>query len=161
MAMKTDKELVLILHNIRSSYNVGSLLRTADAAGVGKVFLSGYTPSVNDRFGRINKALSKTALGAEKTTKIKKINNLNSLFTDMKRAGFKIIAIEQSKESTNYKKVHPARRTAFILGNEVRGLHRNILNKCDAIAEIPMKGKKESLNVSVAGGVAIFRIMGI
>lgn len=154
------KEAVLILHDIRSEQNVGSLFRTADAAGISQMYLTGYTPTPVDRFGRPAKGIAKAALGAE-ALPYESRKMLPPLLKKLKTEGFQIIAIEQSKNSLDYKKIRIGKKAAFILGNEVTGLSSAILKLCDAVTEIPMKGKKESLNVAVAGGVALFRILGI
>ncbi len=156
--MKTS---YLILHNVRSEYNVGSIFRTADGVGVSKIFLAGYTPAPIDKFGRPVKEISKTALGAEKTIPWEQEKNISKLLKNLKKQKFQIIAIEQAKNSVDYKKIKPKFPVAFILGNEVKGISKSVLNLCDVIAEIPMKGKKESLNVSVSAGVALFRILNV
>ena len=155
------KETRLILHNIRSNHNVGSIFRTGDALGVTKIFLTGYTPTPLDKFGREVKEISKTALGAEKNIPWEKNKNVRKVIENLKKEGFQIIAIEQAKNSVDYKKIKIKGKTAFILGNEVTGILKEILSLCDVIAEIPMKGEKESLNVSVSAGVALFRILNI
>jgi 23S rRNA (guanosine2251-2'-O)-methyltransferase len=152
---------ILILHNIRSVENVGAMFRTADAVGVDKIYLTGYTPAPLDRFGRKRKDLAKSALGAEEYVPWEQKKMVCPLIAKLKRGGFQIIAIEQDKKSVDYKKVKIKSKNAFIVGAEVTGIPKNILKACDVIAEIPMKGKKESLNVSVALGVALFRILEI
>lgn len=156
-----NKNTILVLHNIRSAYNVGAIFRTADACGIGMIYLVGYTPAPIDEFGRINSGIAKSAIGAEKTVPWKKVKNIGPVLTKLKKEKFQIIAIEQSKNSVDYKKIKSKFPCAFILGEEVSGLTKNILDKCDVVAEIPMKGQKESLNVSVAAGVALFRILEI
>ena len=152
-------ENILIIHNVRSVQNVGAMFRTADAAGVDKIYLTGYTPAPLDRFGRKRKDLAKSALGAEEFVVWEQKKSLPDLLKKMKQGGFQIIAIEQDKNSTDYKKVKPKSKNAFIVGAEVTGIPKNILKMCDVIAEIPMRGKKESLNVSVALGIALFGIL--
>lgn len=159
--MKKKYENILILHNIRSVENVGAMFRTADAAGVDKIYLSGYTPAPLDRFGRTRKDLAKSALGAEQYVKWESKKSLPALMKSLRREKFQIIAIEQDKNSVDYKIVRLKNKNAFIVGAEVTGIPKNILEKCDIIAEIPMRGKKESLNVSVALGVALFRVLGV
>ncbi len=151
----------IILHDIRSIHNVGSIWRTADCSGVGKIYLTGYTPSPHDRFGRTRKDLAKTALGAEKNVPFEKTTDIFSVLEKLKKEKFRLIAVEQSPDSIDYKKVKRGKKIAFILGNEVEGLSPEILKECDTVAEIPMYGKKESLNVGVAAGIALFKIMGI
>jgi tRNA G18 (ribose-2'-O)-methylase SpoU len=152
------KENILILHNIRSVENVGAMFRTADAAGIYKIYLTGYTPTPLDRFGRKRGDLAKSALGAEEFVPWEQKKSLPGLLRILQRDGFQIIAIEQDKKSVDYKKVKIKSKNVFIVGTEVTGIPKNILKKCDVIAEIAMHGKKESLNVSVALGIALFRI---
>lgn len=155
------KEIYLILHNIRSLYNVGSIFRTADAAGVKKIYLTGYTPAPVDRFGKIRKEIAKTALGAEKTVEWQRYKNIGKLIRKLKEVGFPsvIVAVEQSPNSINYKKFKPRYPLALIFGNEVRGLSKQILRKCNKTIEIPMRGKKESFNVSVSAGIVLFEFI--
>lgn len=150
---------ILILYNIRSVENVGAIFRTADAVGINKIYLTGYTPTPLDRFGRKRGDLAKSALGAEEYVKWEAKKSLPALLRSLRRENFQIIAIEQDKKSIDYKKVKLKNKNAFIVGAEVSGIPKNILEKCDIIAEIPMRGKKESLNVSVAFGVAIFGML--
>ncbi|MFA5999642.1 MAG: TrmH family RNA methyltransferase [Candidatus Paceibacterota bacterium] len=150
------KENVLILNDIRSVENVGAIFRTADAVGIDKIYLTGYTPAPLDRFGRKRGDLAKSALGAEEYVKWEQKKSISALLAKLKKGNFFIVGIEQDKKSVDYKKVRIKNRNAFIVGTEVTGIPKNILKKCDVIAEIPMRGKKESLNVSVATGVALF-----
>lgn len=159
--MKKKAEYSLILHNIRSTHNVGSIFRTADAAGVRKIYLTGYTPAPVDHFGRVRKDIAKASLGAEKMIPWEHISRIGPLLAKLKKEKVLCVAVEQDKKSVDYKTVRPASRTAFIFGNEVSGLPRAVLDVVDIIAEIPMHGSKESLNVSVAVGVALFRILRI
>lgn len=151
------KENVVILYNIRSSENVGAMFRTCDAAGVEKMYLVGYTPLPVDRFGRLNKKIAKAALGAEKFIPWESRKNILPLISKLKKDGYQIIGVEQSSDSVHFKKLKLKKKNAFIMGAEVTGVPKNVLKKCDLIAEIPMKGKKESLNVSVALGVILFK----
>jgi 23S rRNA (guanosine2251-2'-O)-methyltransferase len=160
--------MIVILNNIRSNENVGSIFRTADAAGVGKVVLVGYTPAPVDKFGRKNRKLSKAALGAEEFIEWEKFKSLKSASLKVREEGYKIIAVEQNINSIDYKSVKskvnlPAGKAgnaklALVFGNEVDGLSKKDLELCDLVAEIPMKGKKESLNVAVAAGVVLFSL---
>ncbi len=158
--MKKDKLSYLVLHNIRSSQNVGSLFRTADAAGITKVFLTGYTPAPLDRFNRPVKEIAKTALGAEKSVPWEK-TTFTKCVEKLKKEKTFIVGIEQDNKSIPYKKIKIKYPTAFVLGNEVEGLDGKARKACDTLAEIPMRGSKESLNVSVAGGIAMFQILGV
>jgi len=151
-------EIYLVLHNIRSLHNVGAIFRTAEGLGVKKIYLTGYTPEPHDIFGKLRKDFTKTALGAEKYLEWEKVKNVFNLLRRLKKEKIQIIALEQSKSSVNIKKFKPRGKFALILGNEVRGVPKSVLKKCDKIIEIPMRGKKESLNVSVATGIALFAI---
>lgn len=152
---------ILVLDNIRSTHNVGSLFRTADAAGISKIYLSGITPDPIDRFGRKRKDIAKASLGAEETVSWEHSNDTSSLLSQLKEEGYFIVAIEQSENSLDYKSIEITKDTVFVLGPEVEGMSTEVLSLCDVVAEIPMNGEKESLNVSVAGGIALFRILNI
>lgn len=163
--------MVVILHNIRSLYNVGSIFRTADAAGVEKIYLCGITPAPVDAFSRPRPQLTKVSLGAEKYVEWEKIGSASlpqsttRLIDKFKKQNYKIFAIEQSKKSIPYYKVKcqmsdiRCQKVALVLGSEVNGLPPSILKRADKILEIPMKGKKESLNVSVAFGIVAFNLI--
>ena len=157
--VEKKKEVYLILHNIRSVYNVGAIFRTAEAVGVKKVFLTGYTSTPLDRFGNFRKDMEKTALGSQKEIPWKKYKNIKELINKLKKEKIKVIALEQGEFSLDYKNFVLNKSTALLVGNEVRGVSSKILLKMDKVIEIPMMGKKESLNVSVACGVALFRIL--
>lgn len=159
MKKQSKQENIVILLNIRSVENVGAMFRTADAVGVDKVYLVGYTPTPLDRFGRKRNDLAKSALGAEEFIPWEFKKTLDPVFKKLKAKDFQIIAIEQAKNSTNFKKVKPKTKNAFIVGNEVSGIPSSVLKKCDVIAEIPMQGKKESLNVATSLGIALYRIL--
>ena len=155
------KQIYILLHNIRSTHNVGSIFRTSDTLGVSKIYLSEYTPTPLDRFGRPRKDIAKVALGAEKSIEWEYFKDPKKIIDKLKKSKFQIIGLEQTNKSVDYKKVRVKYPILFIVGNEVGGIESNILKLCDVIAEIPMKGKKESLNVSVAFGVGLFRMLSI
>jgi tRNA G18 (ribose-2'-O)-methylase SpoU len=159
--IENKKKVFLILDNIRSVQNTGAIFRTADAAGISKIYLCGYTPAPIDRFGRKRKDFIKTSLGAEKTVNWEKCESIEVLLEKLKNENVFLAAIEQSENSLDYKKFEAKFPIAFIFGNEVSGISENILKKCDVVLEIPMMGKKESLNISVSLGIAIFRILNI
>lgn len=159
--MKPKPCVYLALHNIRSSENVGAIFRTADGAGISKIFLTGVTPSPVDRFGRLSRRVAKSALGAENSVPFEKSFQIGAVIKNLKRQNFQIVAIEQSANSVDYKLVKVKSKVLFVVGNEVKGLPESVLDKADIVAEIPMGGTKESLNVSVAAGIAIFRMLGI
>ena len=158
----------MVLHNIRSIHNVGSIFRTADAAGVEKVYLSGITPTPLDRFGKIRPQFAKVALGAEKSVQwdalARSAQATSRLLEKLKEEKYKIFAVEQSKKSVPYyeyslNKRSSKQRVALVFGNEVRGLSPAILKRADKILEIPMRGRKESLNVSVAFGIVVYGLI--
>jgi len=154
-------EVFLILDNIRSVYNVGAIFRTADAAGVSKIYLCGITPTPLDRFGRKRKDVAKSALGAEDFVKWEQKENTKDLIEKLKEKNIFIVALEQAKDSVDYKKLKARFPMALVLGSETKGIDNDILKICDKKIEIPMKGGKESLNVSVSCGVALFRVLNI
>ena len=159
-------KIFLILHNIRSLHNVGSIFRTAEGLGVKKIYLAGYTPEPYDLFGKLKNDFQKTALGAEKYIKWEKLRYIAVLIKQLKKEKIQIIALEQSKKAIlldRFVKYQLGGLTAklgvaLILGNEVSGTSKSVLQKCDKIIEIPMRGNKESLNVSVAAGIAIYEL---
>lgn len=154
--------LVLIAHNIRSAHNVGAFFRTADGAGVEKLYLTGYTPTPSDKkylLSDAEKQIRKTALGAEKTLPWEKRENLEGLLEELRQDGYTLYALEQHEKSIPYDAKHLAPKKALIVGNEVEGVSKDILSCCDAILEIPMRGEKNSLNVSVATGVALYELL--
>lgn len=149
----------LILYNIRSVENVGAIFRTADAVGIDKIYLVGYTPAPLDRFNRKRKDLAKSALGAEEFVSWEHRKNIFPLIKKLKNERYLIIGVEQDRKSVNYSKVKIKDKNVFILGAEVSGIPQNVLKECNVIAEIPMQGKKESLNVSVSAGVILFGLL--
>jgi tRNA G18 (ribose-2'-O)-methylase SpoU len=160
------KTMVVILHNIRSLHNVGSVFRTADAAGIEKIYLCGITPKPIDEFGKPRRQLTKVSLGAEKYAKWEHCKSTARLIDKLKREGYKIFAVEQNKKSIPYYKIkirgaraHSRFRIVLILGNEINGLPQSVLKRADKILEIPMRGKKESLNVAVAFGIVSFHFI--
>lgn len=153
------RQKYLVLYNIRSSYNVGAIFRTADAVGIDKIFLVGVTPCPLDKFKRANSKISKSALGAEVSVAWEYRKTISPLLKKFKKDEVEIVALEQSPTSIDYKKIKLTGGWALILGEETKGLEENILKQCDVVAEIPMVGAKESLNVSVAAGVALFEFI--
>ncbi|MBI2025512.1 TrmH family RNA methyltransferase [Candidatus Kaiserbacteria bacterium] len=149
-------EIAVLLHNVRSAHNVGSIFRTADAAGVSKIYLTGYTPAPRDRFGRIRKDITKAALGAERFVTWESARLPQIVVRRLKREGWTIIGIEQDPRARGYRRFRAKPKTLFIFGNEVSGIPKSLRDICDALLEIPMRGKKESLNVSVTTGIILF-----
>ncbi|MEK7641970.1 MAG: TrmH family RNA methyltransferase [Patescibacteria group bacterium] len=151
----------LILDNIRSTHNVGSIFRTADAAGVSKIYCIGTTPAPVDRFGRKRRDVAKVSLGAEDAVAWEHSEDGVKLIKTLKKDGFSIVALEQDRRSVDYRDISFSDKNtklAVILGNEMGGVSEELLKRSDMIIEIPMKGKKESLNVSVVTGIILFHL---
>lgn len=155
---------VLVIHNVRSAHNVGSLLRTANGLGLERVICSGYTPYPklkNDsrlphQLSKASKQIAKTSLGAEHDLNINHSNDIDSVIADLRAEGYAIIALEQNPKSISLAKAKMSVKLALIVGNEVSGVEDGVLTQSDVIAEIPMKGTKESFNVAVAGALAMY-----
>lgn len=150
--------LILVLDNVRSVQNVASLFRIADCVGVEKIILGGITPTPLDRFRRPRKDFAKIALGAEKVIVWEQVENFTPIIKEYKKNGFQVVSLEQTKNSTNYTDFKMTKPTLLILGAEVEGVSKTLLKQSDVCIEIPMAGKKESLNVSVAGVIVLFRL---
>lgn len=157
------KELYIIAYNIRSAYNVGSIFRTADGLGVKKVYLTGYTPYPADSeefdIKKSRRMIAKTALGAEENVAWEREEDILKVMEKLKVKKFQIVALELHAKSQDIKNFHPKFPCVLILGNEVLGVEKDLLSHCDAIIKIPMRGKKESFNVSVAAGIAMYEIL--
>lgn len=155
--------MIAILHNIRSIHNVGSIFRTSDAAGIEKLYLCGITPAPIDQYGRKSEALHKVSLGAERSVAWESSPSTLAILEYLKKEGFAICALEQSVSSIPIRSCSvPGDRLdrfALVIGNEVDGLPADVLEKCDVIVHIPMYGKKESLNVSVAFGIGVYSFL--
>jgi tRNA G18 (ribose-2'-O)-methylase SpoU len=133
---------------------VGAIFRTADAVGIDKIYLTGYTPSPKDKPEKIKK----TALGAEKFVSWEKRGNLKKLIEKLKKRGFKILALEIERGALPYFKFKPKFPLAILVGNEIRGIDKRTLKKADVILKIPMFGKKQSLNVGVAFSILAYHL---
>jgi len=149
---------IVILDNIRSAHNVGSIFRTADGAGVEKIYLLGYTPAPRDRFGRVSAEIKKTSLGALDTVAWEQVDDeaLPALLTKLRTDKFQIVAVEQTAESVTLQSFITPQKVAYIFGNEVEGVRADVIKESDTVVEIPMLGTKESLNVSVSAGIILF-----
>lgn len=150
--MKNAHTFFVICHNIRSRENIGSIFRTADAFGVTKIYLTGYTPTPP------HEKISKTALGAERWVVWEARKSIARLLKELKSKKVKIVALEQAEKSVRIDRLRPSFPLVLVLGNEVSGLSSAILRRADAVVEIPMSGKKESLNVAVAFGIAAYHL---
>lgn len=153
-ACMKNRKFYLILPDIRSCHNVGAMFRTADAFGVDKIFLVGYTPHPP------KPQIDKVALGAEKCVEWEGRDDLKKLIKKLKKGNFKIIGLEKTKKSEEIEKfkneIKEISDLALVVGNEVDGVKSGILKLCDHVVHIPMMGKKESLNVSIAAGIAMY-----
>ncbi len=147
----------VILHDIRSKYNVGAIFRTCDGAGVSKVYLTDRTPAPKDRFGRKSAEIHKTALGAEDFIPWESVDDIFVLIKKLKTEGVTVVAVELDERAVSLPDFVVPESVAYILGAEVEGLPKDVLDAVDVILEIPMRGKKESLNVSVSAGVVLYR----
>lgn len=145
--------VTVVLHNIRSTYNVGSIFRTSDGAMIEKLFLCGYTPQPP------KKEILKTALGATDSIYWEYVKDTITVVKELKKNGLTIYALEQTRESKPYNQLSIIKfPMALIIGNEISGVSQEILDYCDYALEIPQYGVKHSLNVAVAYGITIFRI---
>lgn len=159
-------QLVVIAHNIRSMHNVGAILRTCEGFAVYEFWATGYTPypTVPDdsRLPHIRdkqtRQIAKTALGAEQLVKISHAGDVTGLLAQLKNQGFTIAALEQSEQSIALSDYRPPQKLALLLGEEVHGITPELLSLCDVTLEISMKGQKESFNVSVATGIALYAL---
>lgn len=163
-------KIAVILHNIRSTYNVGAIMRTLDAVGGGEVICCGITPYPEiegDTRSPVvrtanTRSITKTALGSEQALRISHEQKTSAAIERLRDAGYVINALEQSENSRDIftVKLDQAGPRALLLGGEVDGLPDKLLALCDAVLEIPQYGSKESLNVSVAAGIALYRLRG-
>ncbi|MEI9914382.1 MAG: TrmH family RNA methyltransferase [Candidatus Saccharibacteria bacterium] len=164
--INTKRSIILIAHNIRSTHNVGSLFRTAEGLGVNELILSGYTPypktSNESRLphlaDKLDKQISKTALGAQNSLKWQRIEDLAQVVEELKYKDYTIVGLEQDKKSIDILEYSAPNKIALIIGNEVTGLQASELKLCDDIIEITMRGKKESFNVVQASAMAMFQM---
>lgn len=161
------KNIVLIAHNLRSTHNVGSLLRTAEGLGIRKVCLTGYTPYPaidNDPrlphlSSKLDAQIHKTALGAEKFLDLIVSPDINKVIDDLKAEGYAVAALEQHPKSIDLKDFVCPEKLVLIVGREAEGIEPEVLDLCNYYIEIPMRGKKESFNVVQAAAMAIYTLM--
>ena len=150
------KDFVVICDSLRSLHNVGSVFRTADGVGIGKVYLCGITGMPDTQ--KHERQISKVALGAQNYVKWEYVKQSWRLVEKLKKEGYQIVSLEQTPKSISYLKFKPKFPLALIVGNEGKGVKKSLLKRSDQIIDIPMRGKKESLNVSVAFGIAAYWI---
>ena len=157
-------EIIVIAHNIRSTHNVGSIFRTCEGFGVKQIILSGYTPypaiPSDPRLPHIAEKLTaqihKTALDAETIVPFVHMDELD--LPALKDRGYRVVGLEQDARSVMLPDYTPPQKIALLLGEEVEGIEATLRDACDDLIEIPMQGKKESFNVSVAAGIAIYAL---
>jgi len=147
----------VILCDVRSSYNVGATFRTCEGAGVDMLYLAGYTPHPIDRFGREVGEIKKTSLGASAMVPWAAASDIEALILKLQSQGVTVVAVEQAPKAVSLYEFTPPDAVAYIFGNEITGVPPHIIALCDQAIEIPMRGKKESLNVSVTVGIVLFQ----
>jgi tRNA G18 (ribose-2'-O)-methylase SpoU len=158
------RQIVLIAHNLRSTHNVGSLLRTAEGLGVQKVYLTGYTPypleAKDERLPhlaqKIHKQIVKTALGAEELVDWQHQANIESVIQQLRKQGYTVAALEQTEDSIKLPSFDTPEQFAIVVGREVEGIEPEVLALCDHAVEIPMFGRKESFNVVQAAAIMLY-----
>lgn len=159
-------QLVLVVDNVRSAHNIGSIFRSCDGLGVNHVYLSGYSPypkNINDTrlphlARRTDAAIHKTALGAEKTVAWTHFADSLKIIKKLKAQNYQIVALEQTDKSINLSSLGPRKAIALVVGNEIKGLSQEVLKAADIRVQIPMLGQKESLNVAVAAAIALYHL---
>lgn len=164
--MVSMRDIIVIAHNIRSTHNVGAILRTCDGLGIEHVLFSGYTPYPRQKrdkrlphlADKITRDIHKTALGAEVSVKHTPINALDEALAKLKKDGYRIVGLEQNSHSVPLPSFEPQQKIALLLGEERFGLTPELITYCDDLVEIPMFGDKESFNVSVAAGIALYHL---
>jgi len=158
------RSLILVIHNVRSAHNVGSMLRSADGFGVAKVYFTGYSPypsQINDERmphirDKVDYQIHKTALGAEDSVAWEYKKDIKSTLNKLKKDGFLVVALEQTPAAITLGKFNSGQNITLVVGNEVDGLDQKTLALCDVHVEIQMRGQKESFNVAVAAAIAMY-----
>ncbi len=144
--------MVTVLDNLRSAFNVGSIIRTCDAFAIKKIYLCGITPGLK------NKKVLKTSLGAENNIVAYEKSSTTKTLKELRGHGYELVGLEISKDSIDIESYRPRKKVALVVGNEVSGLSSEAAEICDRLVKIPMLGTKQSLNVSVAFGVAAYEL---
>lgn len=160
------RRVALVMHDVRSAFNVGSLLRTADGLGVSEVYLTGYTPypeAPDDQrlpHQRQKQAsqIHKTALGAEFSLTWHYVADIDDCIRRLAQTGYELLALEQTAGATRLDELGPTEDIALFVGNEISGLEPSVLKKIKRHVQIPMSGHKESFNVAIAAALAIYHL---
>jgi 23S rRNA (guanosine2251-2'-O)-methyltransferase len=152
---KSDKNrIIIVLDNIRSHHNVGSIFRTADAFLIEKIILCGYTPLPPHR------EIHKTALGATESVDWQHSEKTGNAVLELKKAGYKVFAVEQTEQTVLLNSFDPGSGpVAVVFGNEVGGIEQEVIDLCDGVVEVPQAGTKHSLNISVCAGVVLWELV--
>ena len=168
---KPPRDIVVLLHNIRSVQNVGAILRTCECLGIQQCYATGYTPNLECATDGTNapilphvKAklaheLHRSALGAEELVRLSYRTDINKLVSQLKQSGYRLVGLEQNERSVVLAYYQAPSKIALLLGEEVHGITNSLLEQCDDLVEIPMFGQKESYNVSVATGIALYSLV--
>ena len=149
----SSRALVLIAHNIRSAYNVGALLRTADSLGISKVYLTGYTPTSD------HTRVKKTALGAEDTVETVVETDVVQVIERLRSEGYRIVGLELDERAVSIETYQAPEVCALLIGNEREGIAPSLRTRCDDLVMIEQRGMKESMNVAVATGIAVYQLL--
>lgn len=162
----TGVQISVVAHNIRSTHNIGSIFRTCDGFGVEHLYLSGYSPYPATKHDarlphiaqKATAEIAKVALGAENTVPFAHIDHVKDTIEAFRAHGYTIVGLEQDKDAIELQRFQTPSKILLILGEEVEGISPDIRKLCDNLIEIPMKGQKESFNVSVATGIALYKL---
>ncbi|MBP9864511.1 TrmH family RNA methyltransferase [Patescibacteria group bacterium] len=149
----SERSLDVIVHNIRSAQNVGSLFRTADSLGISKLWLTGYTPVPS------HVRVAKTALGAESSVEWEQVLDVEEVIQRAKKEGRRLVGLELDPRAVPLSDFHPPVKMTLLIGNEVEGITPSLLSSCDDVVSLSQHGIKESMNVAVATGIAAYWLL--
>lgn len=156
--MNPDRRVVVVLDNIRSLYNTGSILRTADASGVERIVLCGITPRP-DQGNRQRRAIAKTALGAEDSVKWEYQSDTGTALANLAAEGYQVVMVETAPEAVNIFEWAPRWPVCLVFGHEKEGVSSDLAGLVESVVRIPMLGQKRSLNVATAAGVVLYELL--
>lgn len=164
--LSRTREIVAVAHNMRSAYNVGALLRTADVFDLSTVYCTGYTPYPEqendtrppDLVSRLNHKIHKSAVGAEHVVTCRHHPGINALLAELRTENFTIAGLEIDDQAVNLADYAPPERVALLLGEEISGISAKLRESCDVLVQIPQFGTKDSLNVATAAGIALYSL---